>query len=855
MSIIIRLQNLPLEANSLDIRRFFQSLHIPDGGVHIVGGDNGDAFIAFATDEDARQAMGRNGNMIKGSRINLLLSSRTEMQRVIDNARTQTFGVMNVGKPAVAPVPPSPVVAQNTPSNAPPPPYQFQPTSAAPMPSKAQMSPQMKSPIPYTSSVYNTQAPPPQQPTGGPPINSSYSNVPAKHESYPRNPMYQRRSRSRSRSPKRTDLSGNSNNSSSANMHSGLIGSIQSSYPQNDSYSQTNTNNGQSGYDNSNMPPRDNSYYSRSFDSPNYDNRWGSQQSNPPPPSQPVAPPPVNQSNPPASDNYWPPSSRDDTYRKVDSGSGQYGQMSSGQSYGSNEPPMSMPPNQQPQPQQQQQSIPPPTQPASRRMFTLQVWNLPPSVRSRDLIDFFRPLYLTEENIQLFYDEKGFPTGIALVRFPTPREFDTALGYSGKYMQDRQVSIRPLDEMNGSNLPPPTLQQQAHVPPANPASYNQQDSYNSYRDSPNQSDNYNRPPLPSAPAPYHSPPQQRSSGGPNQDLVVFMKGLPFNNCTQEDVANFFMPLSLANIEIQMDNRGKPTGNAYVEFKHKQDFDRGMEYNLRHMGRRYIELIPLSKLDKFGPPSNRGPPSSQPPPYSANSGRANFCIRVKGLSPNVTSQDLKMYFGDFGARPYAVHIMLTPDQRNAGEAFLEFVDKDLQEIALKRDGDYMGHDRLLVHSVPYELVMETLGQPPPGPPPPPPQHGPPPGRPDYYRGDSKGRDKYSRDKERGNGATRGGRHTGSPLPPRNGSNPFQDKPCIVNAYNISLKATKEDLAVFFADFQITPDRVRLRMDDRQKALEGQIAFYDWSQASHACRTMDKKFFLNRYIHLKQVYSDT
>ena len=57
MSIIIRLQNLPLEANSLDIRRFFQGLQIPDGGVHIVGGENGDAFIAFANDEDARQAM------------------------------------------------------------------------------------------------------------------------------------------------------------------------------------------------------------------------------------------------------------------------------------------------------------------------------------------------------------------------------------------------------------------------------------------------------------------------------------------------------------------------------------------------------------------------------------------------------------------------------------------------------------------------------------------------------------------------------------------------------------------------------------------------------------------------------
>jgi len=47
MSVIIRLQNLPWSANSYDIRQFFQGLAIPEGGVHIVGGELGDAFIAF----------------------------------------------------------------------------------------------------------------------------------------------------------------------------------------------------------------------------------------------------------------------------------------------------------------------------------------------------------------------------------------------------------------------------------------------------------------------------------------------------------------------------------------------------------------------------------------------------------------------------------------------------------------------------------------------------------------------------------------------------------------------------------------------------------------------------------------
>lgn len=47
MSVIIRLQNLPWTANARDIRNFFSGLAIPEGGVHIIGGEMGDAFIAF----------------------------------------------------------------------------------------------------------------------------------------------------------------------------------------------------------------------------------------------------------------------------------------------------------------------------------------------------------------------------------------------------------------------------------------------------------------------------------------------------------------------------------------------------------------------------------------------------------------------------------------------------------------------------------------------------------------------------------------------------------------------------------------------------------------------------------------
>lgn len=86
MAVVIRLQGLRITAGSEDIRNFFTGLKIPDGGVHIVGGELEEAFIIFASDEDARRAMTRSGGCIKGSPVNLLLSSKSEMQKVLEES-------------------------------------------------------------------------------------------------------------------------------------------------------------------------------------------------------------------------------------------------------------------------------------------------------------------------------------------------------------------------------------------------------------------------------------------------------------------------------------------------------------------------------------------------------------------------------------------------------------------------------------------------------------------------------------------------------------------------------------------------------------------------------------------------
>ncbi|XP_030641262.1 RNA binding motif protein 12Ba [Chanos chanos] len=83
MAVVLRLLGLNTNAGSGDIRRFFEGLHIPEAGVHIIGGDLGEAFILFSTEKDGQLAMRRSGKVLNGSTITLRISSVQELRHKI----------------------------------------------------------------------------------------------------------------------------------------------------------------------------------------------------------------------------------------------------------------------------------------------------------------------------------------------------------------------------------------------------------------------------------------------------------------------------------------------------------------------------------------------------------------------------------------------------------------------------------------------------------------------------------------------------------------------------------------------------------------------------------------------------
>lgn len=68
---VVRLQNLSWSASAPDVRKFFRGLEIPNGGVRIIGGEDGECFVSFTSRRDAHDAMEMDGDRLNNQKIKL----------------------------------------------------------------------------------------------------------------------------------------------------------------------------------------------------------------------------------------------------------------------------------------------------------------------------------------------------------------------------------------------------------------------------------------------------------------------------------------------------------------------------------------------------------------------------------------------------------------------------------------------------------------------------------------------------------------------------------------------------------------------------------------------------------------
>merc|ERR1711931_321961 len=104
------------------------------------------------------------------------------------------------------------------------------------------------------------------------------------------------------------------------------------------------------------------------------------------------------------------------------------------------------------------------------------------------------------------------------------------------------------------------------------------------------------------------------------DGYVRLRGLPYE-ATKKDIAAFFAGIEITpyGITLTMDQDGRPSGDAYVEFTSTEEAEKAMKKHKEKIGHRYIEVFKSSKHDvKYVVPSNddfRSPMmNGRPGPY-------------------------------------------------------------------------------------------------------------------------------------------------------------------------------------------------------------------------------------------------
>ncbi|VDN06641.1 unnamed protein product [Thelazia callipaeda] len=73
------------------------------------------------------------------------------------------------------------------------------------------------------------------------------------------------------------------------------------------------------------------------------------------------------------------------------------------------------------------------------------------------------------------------------------------------------------------------------------------------------------------------------------NFVVRLRGIPFS-ATDNDVKEFFDGLEVADVVIDKEPGGRPSGEAFVRFASKQHAEMALERNRNNMGSRYVEVF-------------------------------------------------------------------------------------------------------------------------------------------------------------------------------------------------------------------------------------------------------------------------
>ncbi|XP_056125994.1 G-rich sequence factor 1 [Rhinichthys klamathensis goyatoka] len=312
-------------------------------------------------------------------------------------------------------------------------------------------------------------------------------------------------------------------------------------------------------------------------------------------------------------------------------------------------------------------------------------------------------------------------------------------------------------------------------------------------EAPSKDDEY--PPLPE----YSHKPEIQAK----EVFIVQVRGLPWS-CTAEDLINFFsdcrIRAGVQGIHIIHNRNGKPTGQAFIELEHEEDVCKALDQHKHYLGQRYVEVYEITNKD-----AEAILKATQPITES------DGVVRLRGLPFSCTEKDIIQFFSGLDIVKDGVTIVLNRKGRNSGDAFVEFVTKEMAEKALKRDRDVIGNRYIEIFlSRKSEIQVQ-----------------------------------YGSRRNETSASTPGAEDTPRKIKTANAS-PISATVNLVQMRGLPYEATGEDIVKFFAPIRLV--KVLVEYSSNGRPTGEAEAYFQTHQDAVSAMSKDREYLNERYIEL-------
>ncbi|KAG7159863.1 Heterogeneous nuclear ribonucleoprotein H2-like, partial [Homarus americanus] len=151
-------------------------------------------------------------------------------------------------------------------------------------------------------------------------------------------------------------------------------------------------------------------------------------------------------------------------------------------------------------------------------------------------------------------------------------------------------------------------------------------------------------------------------GEGDEETVVRVRGLPWS-ATVEDVVKFFDGVNIKNgrdgVHLTLSREGRPSGEAYVEVSSEEDKSE-MEWVVKRAG------------------------------FGASGGEDDGCVRLRGLPFGCSKEEIAQFFSGLEIVPNGIALPTDYQGRHTGEAYVQFINKEVAEKSLEKHKEKIAH---------------------------------------------------------------------------------------------------------------------------------------------------------------------